>query len=163
MRRRKQFIVDKKFQYWFIAKNLLFLVFFIISLVVILFLWEKNQYKQGLLLRLPSNEQIAQWAEENNFRSDSVEYAYQFYIQAKHYTFFGLLWKPITIILFINIFIIILVNIYFSHKIAGPIYKLKKTLREKLEGEIIKPIVLRKGDAFHDLADIINQVLNLKK
>ncbi|MBW1671953.1 MAG: hypothetical protein JRJ40_11270 [Deltaproteobacteria bacterium] len=52
-------------------------------------------------------------------------------------------------------------SIFFSHKIAGPVYKMKKTIDEFLETED-KPgtIRLRKGDAFTDLADSLNRLFS---
>ena len=52
-------------------------------------------------------------------------------------------------------------SIFFSHKIAGPVYRMKKTVDKFLETEA-KPgtIRLRKGDAFKDLADSLNRLFS---
>ena len=49
-----------------------------------------------------------------------------------------------------------LMTIYLSHRIAGPIYKLKKFLSESTGGRLIAPMTFRKADHFHDLAAMYN-------
>jgi signal transduction histidine kinase len=50
--------------------------------------------------------------------------------------------------------------IFFSHKIAGPLYKLKKHLREIRSNGISGHLSFRKGDYFIDLADEVNITLD---
>jgi hypothetical protein len=47
-------------------------------------------------------------------------------------------------------------GIYLTHRIAGPIVRLKRTMREIASRREPEPIVLRKNDHFKDLADEIN-------
>lgn len=47
--------------------------------------------------------------------------------------------------------------IFFSHKIAGPMFKLQKFLREKIEGSEHGKLFFRKGDYFHEIADDFNE------
>jgi uncharacterized protein involved in cysteine biosynthesis len=47
----------------------------------------------------------------------------------------------------------------FSHKIVGPIFKIKKELKKMKDGEEINPIKLRDDDYFKDLAEDINNLL----
>lgn len=49
--------------------------------------------------------------------------------------------------------------IFFSHKIAGPLYKLKKHLTEIRSNGIKGPLFFRKGDYFLDIAEEVNQTL----
>ncbi|MBP9674310.1 MAG: hypothetical protein KBD63_04375 [Bacteriovoracaceae bacterium] len=58
----------------------------------------------------------------------------------------------------IFISIVFIICIFQSHKIAGPLYKIKKALLEIKTG--IKPdvVVFRKGDHFKDLAENLNEV-----
>lgn len=53
-----------------------------------------------------------------------------------------------------------LVGILISHRIAGPLYRIEKILKEASEGNIQQRIRLRKNDQLHELASIINQLLN---
>lgn len=51
------------------------------------------------------------------------------------------------------------VGLHFSHKLAGPLYRFKKELLRIVDGEEFRPIALRKGDDFQDMADVLNQAL----
>lgn len=52
--------------------------------------------------------------------------------------------------------LIFILGLLFSHKIAGPIYRIEKTIDEISKGNLTLKIKLRQGDEFWDLADIIN-------
>lgn len=47
---------------------------------------------------------------------------------------------------------------YFSHKIAGPLFAIKKAINNLINGVDHRKIILRKGDEFHDLANRINKL-----
>lgn len=51
--------------------------------------------------------------------------------------------------------------IFISHKIAGPIYKLKKHLALLRDGQPHGKLFFRKGDYFHDLADETNATFDM--
>lgn len=55
--------------------------------------------------------------------------------------------------------IVFVTCIFVSHKIAGPIYKLKKYLTEVREGGANYPLSFRKGDNFSDLAVDVNDTI----
>lgn len=162
MHKRWTLLIDKKFQYRFIRQNIVLLVFTFALIALALVVWQKFETEQGFLLRPPTNAQVIKWAKENNVRPDSAEFSQQFLRQAKVYTFFQLLWKPLLVVLLINVLVVVLANIYYSHKIIGPIYRIKKVLNEKLEGKEIQAIHFRDGDHFHDLGEILNKLLSLK-
>ena len=50
-----------------------------------------------------------------------------------------------------------LVFTIFSHRIAGPIYRLQKSLQEILQGNLTYRIRLRKTDELGDLAEEVNK------
>jgi ABC-type multidrug transport system fused ATPase/permease subunit len=54
------------------------------------------------------------------------------------------------------IFLVFILCIFFSHKLAGPMYKLQKFLREKLTTDNRDKLRFRKGDYFTEVADDIN-------
>jgi methyl-accepting chemotaxis protein len=160
---RKSFIIDRKFQYKFILKNLMLMVFTFVLIIGVLKWWEMRQLKQGFLLRMPQNSVVVAWAKQNNVPIESAAFLREFLRRAEPYTFFDLLWKPLGLVLVINVIVLIIANIYYSHRIVGPIYRLKKELERKLNGEKINAINFRKKDAFQELADIINKVLALEQ
>lgn len=51
------------------------------------------------------------------------------------------------------------VGLHFSHKLAGPIYRFKAELLRLVNGAEFRPIVLRDGDDFQDMADVLNSAL----
>lgn len=53
----------------------------------------------------------------------------------------------------------ILVTLYVSHKIAGPLYRLKKGMREVGEGNFSNEIKLRRFDQLRDIAEEFNRML----
>lgn len=52
-----------------------------------------------------------------------------------------------------------LIGLRFSHRLAGPIFRLKKELRRLNEGEKIEEIVLRDADFFREVVDELNLVV----
>lgn len=63
----------------------------------------------------------------------------------------------------ITIFFMIVASAYYSHKIAGPIYRIIKSLNEISSTRNQKEIVIREDDFFQELPDAINKAFNLKK
>jgi len=58
---------------------------------------------------------------------------------------------------------VFIISIFQSHKIAGPIYKLRKILNEIKNGALPQDIRFRNGDHFFDLADDLNATLSSLK
>ena len=52
-----------------------------------------------------------------------------------------------------------IVFIFITHKIAGPLYKLKNHLAQIREGHPITPLTFRNGDHFHDVAEEVSLFL----
>ncbi len=60
--------------------------------------------------------------------------------------------------------LIFMLGLLFSHKIAGPLYRIEKSIYEISKGNLALKIKLREGDEFGGLADIINNMTeNLNK
>jgi hypothetical protein len=60
---------------------------------------------------------------------------------------------------FLSVFIIYYFGLRLSHRIAGPIFKINKTIDEVLKNKKTILIHLREDDYFHDHADKINELL----
>ena len=52
------------------------------------------------------------------------------------------------------------VGLHFTHKLAGPLYRFKIEFERIAEGKPIRPIVLRTGDDFQDVAASMNRALS---
>lgn len=51
-----------------------------------------------------------------------------------------------------------LISIFLSHKIAGPIFKLKKFMARLKEGDFSEPLRFRKADHFQEVAALYNEM-----
>jgi hypothetical protein len=68
----------------------------------------------------------------------------------------------VAFLLIVQFFVSILVMIsliFFTHKIAGPMYKLKKHLNDIREGQPISALTFRNGDYFPDVAEEVTLFL----
>lgn len=54
---------------------------------------------------------------------------------------------------------IVLLTIFFSHKVAGPVYRFEKVCHNMIDGNYTDEIHLRKGDEMQNLAHLLNEVI----
>ncbi len=59
--------------------------------------------------------------------------------------------------------LVVIIGIYASHKIAGPIYRIEKFLGSMADGDLTMPLTLRKNDELASLATGINKVIESVK
>jgi methyl-accepting chemotaxis protein len=59
----------------------------------------------------------------------------------------------------VNIFIIVIISLFFSHQIAGPIYKIEITLKKIRAGNLAQKFFFRKTDNLDELADELNETV----
>lgn len=57
----------------------------------------------------------------------------------------------------ITMFFMVIASAYYSHKIAGPIYRIIKSLNEITETKNKKEIIIREDDFFQELPEAINK------
>ncbi len=60
----------------------------------------------------------------------------------------------------ILLFILAVLSIFLTHRIAGPIYKIRKTIRLISDGQSSERVVLRDHDEFQVLAEELNQLID---
>jgi nitrogen fixation/metabolism regulation signal transduction histidine kinase len=70
-----------------------------------------------------------------------------------------LILPPILINNVIIVIIISILGIFYSHKIAGPAYRMSMDINRVLDGEKGVQIKLRQHDKLHNLADRVNQLI----
>ena len=70
----------------------------------------------------------------------------------------SLLWVLGIGIMFVIIQLVLL-TIFFSHKLAGPVYRFEMVCHNVIEGKYTDTIVLRKGDEMKNLASLLNEVI----
>ena len=86
----------------------------------------------------------------------------QFHIQAK--TFLDFLFPTIIMALAIGIVLAFGMALFFPHRIAGPLYRIERDLKERVgEGDLSIKFGVRKGDEVGELADALNVMLEKLK
>lgn len=74
-------------------------------------------------------------------------------------TFVTELWPRLLLLVLVNVIIVFIVSIMYSHQIAGPAYKLEKSIQRISNGDLTFEIHLRKNDNLKELAMAINGML----
>ncbi|OIO02099.1 hypothetical protein COY52_00945 [Candidatus Desantisbacteria bacterium CG_4_10_14_0_8_um_filter_48_22] len=128
--KRRQYIVKKGFQF----RYTIFILFWIL-LTILLVYTTVDALLPPLLAKLNIPERNIGF----------VLQAFQFSIS----------WKLIILIV-----LAVLASILISHKIAGPLYRIERNLKEAVgSGDLTHVIILRKGDELEDLVRSINQMI----
>ena len=59
-----------------------------------------------------------------------------------------------------TVFAIIIISVFLTHQIAGPIFVFQRTIKNLVDGKPVKKIHLRKNDKLKDLADDLNRFID---
>ena len=59
-----------------------------------------------------------------------------------------------------SVFSIIIISVFLSHQIAGPIFVFQRTIKEMTEGKPLRKIHLRDNDRLKDFADDLNRLVD---
>ena len=76
------------------------------------------------------------------------------------YTAMQVIWPRLILIIVVNIIIVVIIGVFYSHQFAGPSFKMERSLREIAAGDLSSKIYLRKSDSMHNVADAINQLID---
>jgi nitrogen fixation/metabolism regulation signal transduction histidine kinase len=60
----------------------------------------------------------------------------------------------------VMVFLIGVLGIYFTHKVAGPVYKMKLLLKEVADGKLRVAARLRKGDELQEFFDVFAHMVD---
>ena len=152
-----RYVIDGEFQFSFILRSILLLVFVMLSTFVMLIVWNQVRFYQGYLLSPPSAQQVTAWAQAHQVPTDSPEFALQYVAQAKPYTLYSIMFVPLVVITLVNAVVIGLATLYISYKISVPLHELKEALRSKIEtGNFERLLTIRKDGPFHELISLAN-------
>lgn len=69
------------------------------------------------------------------------------------------LWPRLLLLVLVNVIIVFIVSIMYSHQFAGPAYKLEKSIQRIGSGDLTFEIHLRRNDSLKELAVAINSML----
>jgi len=134
--KRRRFFINPKFQLKYILLVISMLLLYTLVFVGTLFIPQLLP----LIFDSPFNEQV---------KAAEILLLYH-----KH------VWPAV----FIVIPLFGLFSIFITHKVAGPVYRLKTRLQQMTEWDLDTKVTLRKGDDLQDLADFVNTLsLELKE
>ena len=158
LRKRKIYIVDRGFQYRFIGTFLLSIIIALLlfSGAMMLYYWASTMAGDNLFKEfIDINKQV--YKMEENEEGELVQVPTTKTIHGVKR--WELIIPPILIN---NLFILIVVSVIgvvYSHRIAGPAYRINRELRRVLDGEKHVRISLRKHDKLQDLAVRVNELI----
>ncbi len=112
-----------------------------------------------LIVRFKSNEVFQRLITMGEKTNLPKEHAYFTFIEnSKQMMDINLNWA-----LAFSVFLTILSSLYLSHKVVGPIHRLRSYFKAIIDGKPQGDLKFRSGDYFQDLPDIINEGLKKKK
>jgi nitrogen fixation/metabolism regulation signal transduction histidine kinase len=139
--KRRQLIVDRPFQQRFIWRFLLIVVgSILLSNLVTLGFFKLRDL------------------------SDSASQNLSYFTDTIHTTLafsrvFQVLWLPLLISGLLGCILVAVLGIFFSHRIAGPLFNLKRVMRQVEEGNLNVMMKIRNKDEFHDVEEAFNRMV----
>ncbi|MEQ9364135.1 MAG: hypothetical protein RIF32_07835 [Leptospirales bacterium] len=147
---RWNYYIDRGFQNQFMMRFALVIV--LIAVVALGALWLLRSEEYGLL---PGNAGMLFSIDMQRTEASGAGGI----VPGKGYTAFALYWPPVLIMSGINLILILVFGLFYSHSMAGPIHNIQQALRALIDGEEPRPIRIRKGDQFQELANLMNQLI----
>lgn len=145
---RWNYYVDRRFQNQFMARFALVIVVIAVFAVGTLWLLRSEEYgmvpgDSGMLVSINL---------ERTEESGAL-------VPEQYFTAFDLYWPPIVIMTGLNLILMLVFGLFYSHSMAGPIHNIKQSLRAMIRGEEARPIRIRKDDQFQELAELMNELI----
>jgi nitrogen fixation/metabolism regulation signal transduction histidine kinase len=98
--------------------------------------------------------------ENSRFMQDVLSIKDAYVLQEKLHQNAQAFLLKILVILVLTAFVTVLFGIYFSHKIAGPVFKLKRYLKALGDGNFAEEIQFRRTDYLEELQVILNRLVD---
>lgn len=130
---RREYYIYPDIQFKYIR-----LVILLMALVTILILYTVDQTSYGILAR-----KLSIICPEENMRGV--------------YSLFN---STLVLRLLVMVSVVIVTTIYLSHRVAGPVFRIERELREMSHGDFTRRIVLRKNDDLKKLAAELNRLIS---
>lgn len=165
---RFRYIIDREFQFKFLLQFALLFASGVVVTLLYLYFLSTAKYKDGALFRLRQDPTVVYFQvfdEDSNKPQENVKY-----VERKVYlpntdskiNIFSIQLEGVLVLSALYLSLIAIFSIIRSHRMAGPIYSIKKALESIKSGEEKIEIKIRKGDEFQDLVDSLNEVLRKK-
>ncbi|PJZ70688.1 hypothetical protein CH373_07090 [Leptospira perolatii] len=165
-RHLSNYIIDKDFQLRFLLNFSLLFIFGLLLTLGFLYWVHSTRHDKGVVFRLREDPvkvyqkgfEVVNGVEKEKFVEREIFLPnYDHNLDMFTIQFRGILLFSLLYLLLSALFVIL-----YSHKMAGPVYNIKKNLKLLIEGKDVDKIRIRKGDEFQDLADLLNQVIEKK-
>lgn len=140
--KRRQYIVDPDFQYTFIKRIFIFCILMI--LMSISFLCLVDVLYGDIQFQL--------------FQPDPFDFSENVDTLSGQTTILNLIWPVLGVCLGAALVVTFFFGVLLSHRMAGPIFRIRRILSEMAEGDLRGEVRLRKKDDFKSLAESINGV-----
>lgn len=153
---RWRYYIDRKFQNVFILRFSAIVVLVVGFTLGMLWLLGENPYallseEGGLLWSVSAEKTVACVRPDGGV--DKLP------LLLHPFNAFQLFWRPIVFVSGLNLLLVILFSLFYSHSMAGPIHKMRMELRDMASGGTIRPIRVRKNDQFQELVDDLNLLI----
>ncbi|MFP4363027.1 MAG: hypothetical protein ACLFR1_04090 [Spirochaetia bacterium] len=159
--KRKNYVIDKSFQYRLIAT---FLISVIIALALFTagvfgYYWYSSMVGDNLFSEfITIHKQVTQ-EQEVEVDGETVVEEYYNTVDIPGVKRWELVLPPIIVNNVVIMVIITIMGLFYSHRIAGPAYRMSQDIQRVLNGEQGVRIKLRKHDKLKELADRVNELL----
>lgn len=171
---RTHFFIDRKFQGRYMLTMLIPMLILLAFMMVTLYM--ATQTILSTTVRIIKNDIESRIAIELQDRQDPSIEQYKTVVRGisgyirdfstnkefRKNLMISLLWVFGTGVLLVIIQIVLL-TIFFSHKVAGPVFRFEKTCHNMIQGSYANEIHLRKGDEMQNLALLLNEVNNVTR
>ncbi|MBS0617330.1 MAG: hypothetical protein JSR44_04035 [Spirochaetes bacterium] len=169
---QRKYFIDKRFQSKFILRYSIVVAISAVLVLGALFVLKNRAYSL-----LPDGASVLAQMDVNNHKTLNKDKDGKWQIVGdgegeeffplkiangnfKFYNAFDLYLWPVLAVTILNILIIMIYSVFFSHKVAGPVFKIKKILNHYLASGEFQDIKLRRGDNFDELARLINHAIH---
>jgi methyl-accepting chemotaxis protein len=143
--KRRQYIVDKSFQYGLIRKFAIVTAFIVVGSLsfLVLVYYKYGDVQVAIVQPVPFDS-------TDNFGNNET---------IRAFTLVDILWPVLSICLVGTIIFTFFFSVIVSHRMAGPVYRMRQLLEEMAQGDLGRPVSrLRKKDEFKHLFSDINNV-----
>ncbi|MBN2124598.1 MAG: methyl-accepting chemotaxis protein [Deltaproteobacteria bacterium] len=140
--KRRQYIVDPEFQYAFIRKVSLLAVLMVVMSLSFL----------ALVYYLYGDIRIEIVQPDPFASTDSLK------VMKETRGLLDLLWPVLALCLLATLAVTFFFGVLVSHRMAGPIFRIRRVLREMAAGDLRGEVRLRKKDSFKNLAAEISEL-----
>ncbi len=148
---RVNYYIDKHFQTKFILSFVAVIVFGLLVTLGVLTYYSQTKFKGGIYTK--QETEIVK-TEDGKLMAKPT--------RVMTFNRFELFWQPVVLVSAFYIVLIIIFGLFYSHRLAGPLYRIESDIKSYLDGDDTVQVHLRKNDFFQTLADLINKVLKKK-